>query len=140
MRRRVGAQCCAVQKHVAILERAVLAPEGWRSWYASVGVGGELFDDAAVGLRGPAWHQHDLCRAGVVVLVDLALEEWLGFAHGADGSAANLGFRELPATTMQLANSCSALVTVNERPVPPSMSRHSKACSRQIVRVRLAVI
>ena len=38
------------------------------------------------------------------------------------------------------AGSSSARVTVNERPVPPSISRHSKACNRQIERVRWAVI
>lgn len=33
---------------------------------ASVGVGGELFNDAAVDLSRAAWHQHNLCCAGVV--------------------------------------------------------------------------
>ena len=39
-----------------------------------------------------------------------------------------------------LARSSSARATLNERPVPPSMSRYSKACNRQIERVRWAVI
>ena len=38
-----------------------------------------------------------------------------------------------------LASSCSARSTDNARPVPPSITKHNRACSRQIVRVRLAV-
>lgn len=40
----------------------------------------------------------------------------------------------------KLARSSSARATVNDRPVPPSISRHSRACNRQIERVRWAVI
>ena len=43
-------------------------------------------------------------------------------------------------STCTLARSFSARATLSERPVPPSMSRHSNACSRQIERVRWAVI